>query len=129
MSVYKEDIKFNSDTAQLEINGKPNLQFYKNYLFPVMNGEQPKIETMNNTGPNLNVIDVLAYFFNKLKLDSKIPFNRFAARSGGAVGTYKVGAESAERDEIRYSKFINRIRSIFQEIIIKDRDSFCLLPG
>ena len=119
MSVYKEDIKFNSDTAQLEINGKPNLQFYKNYLFPVMNGEQPKIETMNNTGPNLNVIDVLAYFFNKLKLDSKIPFNRFAARSGGAVGTYKVGAESAERDEIRYSKFINRIRSIFQEIIIK----------
>lgn len=119
MSVYKEDIKFNTDTGQMEINGRPNLQFYKNFLFPVMNGEQPTIETMNNTGPNLNVIDVLGYFFNKLKLDSKIPFNRFAARSGGAVGTYKVGAESAERDEIRYGKFINRIRSIFQEIIIK----------
>ena len=119
MSIYKEDIKFNTDTADLSINGRPNLQFYKNYLFPVMNGEQPKIETLNSTGPNLNVTDVMAYFFNKLKLDSKIPFNRFAARSGGAVGTYKVGAESAERDEIRYGKFINRIRSIYQEIIIK----------
>ena len=119
MSVYKEDIRFNTDTAELSINGRPNLQFYKNYLFPVMNGETPTIETMNSSGPNLNVVDVMAYFFNKLKMDSKIPFNRFAARSGGAVGTYKVGAESAERDEIRYGKFINRIRSIFQEIIIK----------
>jgi hypothetical protein len=119
MSIYKEDIRFNTDTAELSINGKPNLQFYKNYLFPVMNGENPKIETLNSSGPNLNVVDVMAYFFNKLKLDSKIPFNRFAARSGGSVGTYKVGAESAERDEIRYAKFINRIRSIYQEIIIK----------
>ncbi len=119
MSVYKEDVRFSSDTGEISVNGKPNLQFYKNYLFPVMNAEQPKIETINGTGPNLNVVDVMAYFFNKLKLDSKIPFNRFAARSGGAVGTYKVGAESAERDEIRYSKFITRIRSVYQELIIK----------
>jgi hypothetical protein len=119
MSVYKEDVRFSSDTGEISVNGKPNLQFYKNYLFPVMNAEQPKIETINGTGPNLNVVDVMAYFFNKLKLDSKIPFNRFAARSGGAVGTYKVGAESAERDEIRYNKFITRIRSVYQELIIK----------
>lgn len=119
MSVYKEDIRFDTNSADLSINGRPNLQFYKNYLFPVQGSESPKLETINNTGPNLNVIDVLVYFFNKLKQDSKIPFNRFAARSGGSVGTYKVGAESAERDEIRYGKFINRIRSIFQEIIIK----------
>jgi hypothetical protein len=65
------------------------------------------------------VIDAFVYFFNKLKADSKIPFNRFAARSGGTVGTYKIGAESAERDEIRYNKFINRIRSIYQEILLK----------
>lgn len=119
MSVYKEDVRFSSDTGEISVNGRPNLQFYKNYLFPVMNAEQPRIETINSSGPNLNVVDVMAYFFNKLKLDSKIPFNRFAARSGGAVGTYKVGAESAERDEIRYSKFITRIRSVYQELIIK----------
>ena len=119
MSVYKEDYKFNTDSGELSVNGKPNLQFYKNYLFPQQGGESPKVETINSSGPNLNIIDAVVYFFNKLKIDSKIPFNRFAARSGGAVGTYKVGAESAERDEIRYSKFINRVRSIFQEIILK----------
>jgi hypothetical protein len=119
MSMYKEDIKLNTDSGELSINGRPNLQFYKNYLFPVQGGESPKIETINSGGPNLNVIDAVVYFFNKLKADSKIPFNRFAARSGGTVGTYKIGAESAERDEIRYNKFINRIRSIYQEILLK----------
>lgn len=119
MSMYKEDIKLNMESGELSVNGKPNLQFYKNYLFPVQGGESPKIETINSGGPNLNVIDAVVYFFNKLKADSKIPFNRFAARSGGTVGTYKIGAESAERDEIRYNKFINRIRSIYQEILLK----------
>ena len=119
MTMYKEDIKLNTDSGELSINGRPNLQFYKNYLFPVQGGESPKVETINNAGPNLNVIDAVVYFFNKLKADSKIPFNRFAARSGGTVGTYKIGAESAERDEIRYNKFINRIRSIYQEILLK----------
>lgn len=119
MSMYKEDIKLNTDSGELSINGRPNLQFYKNYLFPVQGGESPKVETINSAGPNLNIIDAVVYFFNKLKADSKIPFNRFAARSGGTVGTYKIGAESAERDEIRYNKFINRIRSIYQEIMLK----------
>ncbi len=119
MSMYKEDIKLNTDSGELSINGRPNLQFYKNYLFPVQGGESPKVETLNSAGPNLNIIDAVVYFFNKLKADSKIPFNRFAARSGGTVGTYKIGAESAERDEIRYNKFINRIRSIYQEILLK----------
>jgi hypothetical protein len=32
---------------------------------------------------------------------------------------FKIAAEGAERDEVRYGKFITRIRSIFQEIIIK----------
>jgi hypothetical protein len=86
MTMYKEDIKLNTDSGELSVNGRPNLQFYKNYLFPVQGGESPKIETINSGGPNLNVIDAVVYFFNKLKADSKIPFNRFAARSGGTVG-------------------------------------------
>jgi hypothetical protein len=119
MSLYKEDVSLNTDSGELSVNGKPNLQFYKNYLFPVQGGESPKVETINSAGPNLNIIDAVVYFFNKLKADSKIPFNRFAARSGGTVGTYKIGAESAERDEIRYNKFINRIRSVYQELLLK----------
>lgn len=119
MSVYKEDIKLDASSGSLTVNGRPNLQFYKNYLFPAMGGESPKVETINPQGPNLNVMEAVVYFSNKLKMDSKIPYNRFAARSGGQAGMFKIAAEGAERDEVRYGKFITRIRSIFQEIIIK----------
>ena len=84
-----------------------------------MGGESPRVETINPQGPNLNVMEAVVYFSNKLKMDSKIPYNRFAARSGGQAGMFKIAAEGAERDEVRYGKFITRIRSIFQEIIIK----------
>lgn len=120
MSVYKEDIKLDTSSGELAINGRPDIQFYKNYLFPQQGGESPKVETINNTGPNLNIMDSVVYFYNKLRQDSKIPYNRFSARMGtGAGNTFKIAAEGSERDEVRFAKFITRLRSIFQEIITK----------
>lgn len=120
MSVYKEDIKLDTTSGELAINGRPDLQFYKNYLFPQQGGESVKVETINAQGPNLNIMDSVVYFYNKLRMDSKIPFNRFSSRFGTGPGnTFKIGADGAERDEVRFSKFVTRLRSIFQEIIIK----------
>lgn len=120
MAAYKEDIKLDASSGELSINGRPDLQFYKNYLFPQQGGEGTKVETINSTGPNLNIMESVVYFYNNLRKDSKIPYNRFSSRMGaGAGNTFKIAAEGAERDEVRFSKFITRIRSIFQEIITK----------
>lgn len=120
MSVYKEDIKLDTTSGELAINGRPDLQFYKNYLFPQSGGESTKVETINNQGPNLNIFDSVVYFYNKLRQDSKIPYNRFSARwNSGSAAAYKIPADGSERDEVRFAKFITRLRSIFQEIIIK----------
>lgn len=120
MSVYKEDIKLDTTSGELSINGRPDLQFYKNYLFPQQGGDSVKVETINGQGPNLNVMDSVVYFYNKLRQDSKIPYNRFSSRFGvSSSNTFKSGADGAERDEVRFSKFITRLRSIFQEIMVK----------
>jgi hypothetical protein len=117
MAIYKEDISLNYDSGELSVNGKPAMQFYKNYLFPSKNGEQPEIETIGGDGYDLSDTDALKYFEDKLKLDSKIPFSRFDRTQDG--GSFSISADGMARDEIRFNRFIVRLRSIFQEILIK----------
>lgn len=116
MSIYKEDINLNFDSGELTVNGKPSLQFYKNYLFPSKNGESPEIETISGDGPDLSDTEALQYFHNKLRLDSKIPFSRFDKEN---PGEFSADASNINREEIRFGKFINRLRNGFQEILLK----------
>lgn len=118
LSLYKEDYNINTDSGELTVNGRPKIQFYKNYLFPDRNGESPTIEKLNSSGPDFNVMENVVYFYNKLKMDSKIPYARFAFKTG-SPSNVQLAAENLERDEIRFGKFLNRLRSIFQELMVK----------
>lgn len=117
MSIYKEDVRLDHDSGELSVNGRPNIPFYKNYMFPSKNGEQADISVMGGDGPDLSDTTALDYFYNKLKIDSKIPISRFDRAAGG--GQFQLGSDGTDREEIRFSKFINRLRSIFQEILVK----------
>ncbi len=119
MSIYKEDIRFNDESGELTVDGRPKIQFYKNYLMPSGVNGTPTIEPLTSTGPNLNDPAPLAYFFDKLAQESKIPFSRFQGPDGGSIGNYSNGAEGLDKEEIRFAKFITRLRSIFQDIMVK----------
>lgn len=114
---YKEDIYLDFDSGELLLNGKPSMQFYKNYLFPVKDGESADIQTLSADGPDLSSTDALSYFQKKLEVASKIPHTRFDREAGG--GQFGMSAEGLDREEIRFFKFINRLRSSFQEVLIK----------
>lgn len=118
MSNYKEEISINDNSGEMTVNGRPKVQFYKNYLFPEQNGQSPTVESLNSSGPDFNVMENVLYFVNKLKMDSKIPYARFASRGASPVN-YQLSIDSLERDEIRFEKFLVRLRSIFQEILVK----------
>jgi len=79
----------------------------------------PTIEPINNAGPNLNDPQPLAYFYDKLVQESKVPFSRFQGPDGGSIGNYSNGAEGLDKEEIRFAKFITRLRSIFQDVLVK----------
>jgi len=118
MSMYKEEIEIDDNSGELTVNGRPKIQFYKNYMFPEKDGQSPTIDTLNPSGPDFNVMESVSYFFNRLKMDSKIPYARFAFR-GAPASNYSIGIDQLERDEIRFEKFLSRLRATFQEIMMK----------
>ena len=120
INIYKEDVNLDSDSGELSVNGAPAMQFYKNYLFPSKNGESPDISVMGGEGFDLSDTEALSYFKNKIIEDSKIPSSRFDKQMGGSGGgQYQAAADGIDREEIRFFKFITRLRSIYQEILLK----------
>jgi len=117
MNSYKEVVDFDWDSASLTTDGKPMLQFSKEYWLPSKEGESPEIETLGGEGPELNDTEALKYFSDKLKHVSKIPYSRFMYEDGG--GDFNLAADGMIRDEIKFGKFIKRLRSTFQEILVK----------
>jgi hypothetical protein len=118
MNMLKEDISFNGETGELNVNGNPNTMFYKNYVLPINDqNQQVKIEPLQFPGPNLSSSELLNYFYKKLKMDSKIPYSRWEGQSG--MGAFTLNAEGISREEIRYQKFIKRLRSAFSELVVK----------
>jgi hypothetical protein len=116
MNSYREVVDFDFDSGELSTNGKPMMPFNKEYWLPSKDGETPEIENVGGDGPDLGDTESLKYFADRLKLASKIPFSRFE-RDGGSV--WDLEASGMMRDEIKFAKFISRLRSIFQEILVK----------
>lgn len=117
MHSYKEVIDFNNESGEITVNGRPMLPFNKEYWFPSVNGESPQIQTLGGDGPDLSDTETLNYFKHKLYQASKIPFTRFDNQQGR--GIYTLNAESIMREEVKFNNFINRLRSIYKELLIK----------
>ena len=117
ISTYKEDITIDDKSGEISVNGKPSMQFYKNYVMPSTPSGAPEIEVMENQGFDLSDTEALKYFYNKFKLDTKIPFERFGREDGGGLVTIDIN--NTNREEIRFANFKSRLISIFQEIILK----------
>jgi hypothetical protein len=119
MSIYKEDVRLSDDTGELLIDGSPKIQFYKNYLMPSGQNGTPTIDPLTTDGPDLNDTAPLAYFYDKFIQESKVPATRFKGLDGSSTSAYSNGAEGLDKEEIRFGKFIDRLRSIFQEMLVK----------
>ena len=73
-------------------------------------GETPQIQNIGNDGPEISDTEALRYFRDKLRQASKISFTRFEKKNRVRV-RYTMSAEGIAREEIRFSKFIGRLRA------------------
>ena len=117
MNRYKEDISFNAETGELLVNGKMNLPFNKEYWMPENENGTPQIETLVDSGPVLADSEQLRFYLSKLYKMSKIPENRF---DKDAQTTW-FGSDATQqlRDEINFSRFVERTRNPFAELMLK----------
>ena len=68
----------------------------------------------------MSSIEPLKYFWRRFILETKVPANRFMI-DPAAEGAHSLGGDDASitREEYAFSRFINRIRAIYREILLK----------
>lgn len=114
---YREEVTFDDEMGTVRINGSTNVPYTKQWWFPESEQGKPDVEIVNPEGVNLNESDMLTWFFNALKRASQVPFTRMDTTTGG--GNIFNDAAEVTRDEIRFNNFINRLQSVFKEVVVK----------
>lgn len=117
MNSYREDVKFNTDTGELMVNDSVNLPFNQEYWMPQNEQGTPDIQTVTDNGPQLNDSEQIKYFQGKLYAQSKIPSARFDKEAQSAW--FGTDPTQALRDEINFTRFVNKLRDVFGEILAK----------
>lgn len=113
---YRDEVSWDDAMGTVSINGAAHIPFSKQWWFP-KGEDSPEVDIVNPEGANLNESEMLQWFFNVLKRASMIPFGRLNKEEGG--GNIYSDASDVTRDEMSFMSFINRLRSIFKEIILK----------
>lgn len=117
MSEYHEDIEWDDRTGIPYINGSTKIPHSKDYWFPTSELGTPEMTIEQPQQAELNEDIVLQWFYKALKRASKMPFSRLDEDQGG--GNFYDDTASITMDEIRFKNFVNRLRTLFKEILIK----------
>jgi hypothetical protein len=117
MSEYHEDIEWDDRTGIPYINGSTKIPHSKDYWFPTSELGTPEMTIEQPQQADLNEDQVLQWFYKGLKRASKMPFSRLDEDQGG--GNFYDDTASITMDEIRFKNFVNRLRTLFKEILIK----------
>lgn len=120
-AMYKEDVTINSMSGEVIYNGTANFPFAKNIIVPSNSQGSVDISEIQAGGYDLNSTEQLVYFWDRFIAETKIPRNRFSntiSKNHQSTGIV-VDESTANHEEYAFSRFLNRIRSIYKEILLK----------
>lgn len=112
MNKFRNKLVYDSTTGAVR-NDKKTLSMNEDFWMPRRgdSGKSTEIETLPGAS-NLDQIADLEYFQNKLFQSLNVPISRLKPDAGFSLGR----SSEITRDEIKFSKFINRLRTKFSEI-------------
>lgn len=116
---YNEDVNIDDFSGEMTVNGQAKFSFAKTYIFPSKEGTQTEISELGVEGYDFNSIETLKYFWRRFIIETKVPANRFTLDINAPANQPENGEASITREEYAFSRFIYRLQSIFQEILLK----------
>lgn len=114
---YKQKKIYNPQTGEIDV-GKQVLSMIEDFWLPKRaDGSGPSVDTLEG-GQNLGEIDDVIYFVKKLYTALKVPTKRADEESQG--GVYQPNGKGGEidRDEIKFSKYVVRVRNRFIKFLM-----------
>ena len=112
MNRYRNKVVYDANTGEIR-DDKKHMSMLEDFWLPRREGGKgTSIETLPG-GQNLGEMADVLYFQKKLYKALCIPESRLQADNGFNMGR----ASEISRDELKYSKYINRVRSRFSELL------------
>ncbi len=111
MSQYRNKLVYNADTGEIKDERK-HMSMLEDFWLPRREGGRGTEITTLQGGQNLGEMEDVVYFQVKLYKSLNVPSSRLDEQSSG----FSLGRESEiSRDEMKFSKFIDRLRNKFSE--------------
>jgi hypothetical protein len=113
MIKYKNKMVYDASTGELRDDRK-HMSMLEDFWLPRREGGKGTEITTLPAGQNLGELEDVKYFRSKLLQSLNVPISRLEPQQGGMIG---IGRTSeVTRDEVKFTKFIIRLRNKFSQI-------------
>jgi len=113
MIKYRNKMVYDASTGELRDDRK-HMSMLEDFWLPRREGGKGTEITTLPAGQNLGELEDVKYFRNKLLQSLNVPISRLEPQQGGMIGLGRVS--EVTRDEVKFSKFIDRLRNKFTQI-------------
>jgi len=111
MTRYKNKLVYNADTGEIRDDRK-HMSMLEDFWLPRREGGRGTEITTLPGGQNLGEIEDIIYFQRKLFRSLNVPISRLETEAGFSLGR----TTEISRDEVKFSRFVDRLRMKFSSM-------------
>jgi hypothetical protein len=113
MVKYKNKVVYDAQTGELRDDRK-HMSMLEDFWLPRREGGKGTEITTLPAGQNLGQMEDVQYFQKKLFQSLNVPYSRLEPQGGGMVGLGR--STEVTRDELKFMKFITKLRNKFSQV-------------
>jgi hypothetical protein len=126
MVKYRNKMVYDANTGELRDDRK-HMSMLEDFWLPRREGGKGTEITTLPAGQNLGELEDVKYFQKKLLQSLNVPISRLEPQQGGMIGLGRT--TEVTRDEVKFMKFITRLRNKFSQIFDHALEKQLVLKG